>query len=77
MCLIPFLVLIHPANDSGMPSDFSAEFHFHLAIARLLDPAKRVLEVNMAKSPSCYFGWASLSPQMNRAPVKQALGMTG
>lgn len=79
MCLIPLLGLIHPAGDSRMPSDFSAEFislpRGHCSCFR--DPGKYVWEVNMAKSPSHCFGYTSLSPQMNPAPVKQALGMTG
>ena len=79
MCLIPLLGLIHPTNDSRMPSDFSAEL-ISLPLGHcscLKDPGKRVWEVNTAKSPSHCFGWASLSPQENIAPVKQALGMTG
>lgn len=78
MCLIPLLVLMHPANDSRMLSDFSAEL-IPLPLSHcscLLDPGKHAWEVKMAKCPSHCFGWASLSPQMNTAPVKQILGMT-
>lgn len=79
MHLNPLLGLIHPANDSRMPYDFSAEL-ISLPLSHcscLLDPGKHVWEVKMATYPSHCFGWASLSPQMNTAPVKQALGMTG
>jgi len=79
MCLIPLLGLIHPANDSRLPSDFSAEL-ISLPLShcsRFLDPGKHIWEVKMAKYPSHCFGWASLSPQINTAPAKQALGMMG